>query len=132
MGQTTRLSANMINRMTSASGKQNQTITWHSTNLTVRHFLPIEEYVDCVRGIVDDCKAPDGSIAIELLDFSERLHIITAYAYVDMPEDFKQLYYIVYNSDLYDTVIKYVNDAQINAIHNTVALMLTEACKLCQ
>ena len=68
---------------------------------------------------------PGGDVAVELLDFSERLHIITAYAYVDMPEDFKQLYYIVYNSDLYDTVIKYVNVNQVQAIHDAVRMIST-------
>ena len=120
MGQTKVLSKGILTRLAGVSGKQNITVSWHTASFIMKTFLTANEYMDTVFSILDDCKAPDGSIAQELLDFSTRLHIITAYAFVEFPEDMEQIYYIVYNSDLYDTVLKHANSAQVESIITTV------------
>ena len=120
VGQTKVLSKNEVLRVTGVSGKQYKTIQWHTVQIVVRPLLNMEEYIKTVRAIVVDCMSKDGEIAIELLDFSTRLHIIAAYAFVELPDDMEQLYYVVYQSDLYDTVLKVANRAQIDAIIKTV------------
>ena len=115
MGQPKTLSANELRRVAGVWGKQYQTVQWHSTQLVVRHSLGINEYISLIRSIVADCSPKDGEVAYELFDFSVRLNVVLAYAFVELPEDIESAFYILYNSDLYDTVRKYANTAQIDA-----------------
>lgn len=126
MGQPKTLSANELRRVAGVWGKQYQTVQWHSAQLVVRHSLGINEYISLIRSIVADCGPKDGEVAYELFDFSVRLNVVLAYAFVELPEDIEGAFYILYNSDLYDTVRKYANTAQISsAIECAKAAVIT-------
>ena len=71
-----------------------------------------------------DCIGDDYSKSFMLLDFSFRVNIINAYAYVDLPTDIDTLYYIIYASDLFEIVYKRTNPAQIDAILESARLIL--------
>ena len=115
-----KLPLNDVLRTIDFSGKENKSVEWHSHKITIRPFLPIKEFLNTVRDILKDCRTPDDKVALELLDYSIRSNIIAAYALVELPKDFDELYYIVYNSDLYDLVLENSNKAQIESIINTV------------
>ncbi len=115
-----KISSNDLKLIAGTSGGQLKTIQWHARNLTLRQFLTLHEYISVVNGIINDCKKPDGSIAVELIDFAFRMNVISSYAYVEMPEDIDNIYYIVYASDLFDNVYRYANSAQIDSIRNSV------------
>lgn len=114
------LSKNDVLRITGVSGKQYKTVRWHDAQIVIKPILDMRSFIDTVRLILAECTAPDGSISKELIDFSTRVHIIAAYSFVEMPDDLDQVYYIVYQSDLYDMILKTANSAQINAIIRTV------------
>lgn len=95
-------------------------ITWHSAELCLRAFLPFDEYRQVINSIVEYCLSPDGEIMYEYVDFATRLAIITSYALIELPEDFDELYFIVYESDLYQTVCSHVNKDQVSAILSAV------------
>lgn len=124
MGQTKTLSKKELLRITGVAGKQYKSISWHSSQLIIKPLLTLPEYVDTVHRIICDCTGSDGTIAKELLDYSIRLHVIAAYSFVEVPEDLEQAYYIAYQSDLYDTVVKNVNAAQIDAIKKSVQMCI--------
>lgn len=115
-----KLPLNDVLRTVGFSEKENKSVKWHSHDITIRPFLPVKEFLNTVRDILKDCRTPDNKVALELLDYSIRANIITAYALVELPRDFDELYYIVYNSDLYDFVLDNSNKAQIESIINTV------------
>lgn len=120
MGQTKILPKNEVLRITGVSGKQYKTVQWHSSQIVMKPLLNMEEYINTVKNIVADCADANGDVAIELLDFSIRVHIISAYAFVELPEDINQLYYIAYQSDLYDTTVGVANKAQVESIRRSV------------
>lgn len=107
------------------SQKQYKTVQWHSKQLVLKQFLPVQDYMTVVHDILRDCQPPDGGeIALELIDFAIRSNIIAAYAFVELPEDVNKLYYIVYASDLYDVVLANANKKQIDAIIRSVMFYL--------
>ena len=120
MGQVKKISKNELQRIAGVSGKQYKTIQWHNNSLILKQFLDINTYIETVNSIIEDCKAPDGTIIASLVPFSTRLHIIMSYSFVELPDAFDELYYVVYNSDLYDVVCKNVNQPQIDSIINSV------------
>ena len=122
MSEIHRLSVNNLMRVVGLSGARNKKVQWHSSEITIRQLLTIQEFIELVRKILDDCRTPDGGIAIELIDFSTRVNIISAYAYVDLPENSEKLYYVVYGSDLYDKVCSVANKAQLESIAQSVRI----------
>lgn len=124
MGAVKILSENNIKRITGISGKQYKKVAWHTSEIIVKQILTLSEYMAVVNSILSDCQAPGGSIALELADFAIRANIISAYGFVQMPEDIETLFYIVYASDLYETICSAVNKAQLEAIKQSVIMYL--------
>lgn len=120
MGAIKMLSANDVKRIAGISGRQYKKVQWHSAEIIVRPFLTIDEYMEVVRQIMRDCKGPDGKIVLELIDFAIRMNVICAYAAVELPDNMRDLYYIIYTSDLYNTIISAVNKNQIEEIASAV------------
>lgn len=122
MGDIKALTANDLIRVTGVKGKQYQRVSWHTETIIMRHTLDASEFMAVVLDTVKDCKSPDGVIAPELVDFAFRVNVVSAYAAVELPEDGMTLYYIMYASDLYDTVCRYANKAQIDAVKEAVMM----------
>lgn len=91
-------------------------IVWHTAEMYVKTFLSLDEYKDLIDSIIQACTADDGERIYELVDFATRVNIIAAYALIELPEEIDELYYTVYESDLFQTVCKNVNHDQIDAI----------------
>ena len=122
MGTVKTLSVNELKRVTGISQKQYKQVAWHTTTVTIKQILSIQEYMETVQNIFRDCKTPDDGVAIELLDFAIRVNIISAYAFVNFPDNIDELYYFVYASDLYDLICANANKAQIESIKRTVKM----------
>ena len=95
-------------------------IVWHTAEMYVKTFLSLDEYKDLIDSIVRTCTAEDGDCIYEMIDFVTRVNIIAAYALIELPEDIDELYYVVYESDLYDVVVKNANQWQIDSIIKSV------------
>lgn len=120
MGTVKTLSVNELKRITGISQKQYKTVPWHTTTIVIKQMLSLLEYLTAVDSILESCKSPEGEIAIELLDFAIRVGVISAYAFVELPEDIGELYYLMYASDLYDLVCSVANSSQVESIKKTV------------
>lgn len=124
MGQIPKVTASALKRIAGVSGKQYKKVPWHSTTLTIKQNLSVKEYVDTIHSIIQSCMTPDETCAVELLDFAIKSNVISSYAFVELPESLEDMFYIVYASDLYETIYKNVNNAQINSIEETVIRMI--------
>ena len=127
MPEIKRLSLSNLKRIVGVTEKHNKVVRWHTDNITIKRLLTVEEYLQTVRAIIRDCKAPDGGVAIELLDFAIRLNVIISYAYIELPKQLEEIYYIIYASDLYETICAHANTAQIESIIESVMLYVERA-----
>ena len=124
MATVSTLSKAALMRTVGVTAKQNKKVVWRTNSIVVRQILSAKEFIDTVQNILHDCSSDDGSLSPELLDFAIRVNVIAAYAYVELPSDFDELYYAVYASDLYETVYKNTNSAQIDAIRQAVKIYI--------
>lgn len=124
MGQTPKVTASTLKRIAGVSGKQYKKVTWHSTTITVKQSLTVKEYIDTIHSIIQSCMTPDETCAVELLDFAIRSNVISSYAFVELPESLEDMFYIVYCSDLYETICRNSNSTQIDSIKETVIRMI--------
>lgn len=96
--------------------------TWGNRKIPIRRMLRIDEYVDLIRKIIDNCRTDDESIGLELVDFSIRINIISAFTGLDLPDDVNDMFSLAYGSNLYDVVCAHASQKQIEAIRETVML----------
>ena len=91
-------------------------IVWHTSELYIKTFLSLKEYSELTESIIQYCCVDMGEPAYEMVDFALRINIIASYAVIELPTDIEELYYVAYESDLYDVVCANVNNAQINSV----------------
>ena len=111
-------------RVTGVSQKQFKTIHWHTATIVVKQILPIDEYIETIHKIITDCRTKEDNVAVELLDFSIRANIVSSYAFIELPDDIEELYYVLYASDLYNVICSNINRCQVDSIINTVRTIL--------
>lgn len=75
----------------------------------------MSEFEDMINGIRAYCGSGSDVIRLSLVDFATRLNVITSYAFVELPSEVDDLYRIIYDSDLFQTVCNNVNKNQIEA-----------------
>ena len=124
MGRIKNLSSGGVMRAAGVSGKQNKTVRWHNEELTIRQYLPFKDYMQVIQYICDDIKGASDGPNLELVDFATKVNIIQAYAYIDLPTNLEDLYYVVYGSDLYDIIYKTASSKQIDEITYTIRLLI--------
>lgn len=118
------LSANDIKRVAGVSKQRLKKIAWHTSEIVVKQSLSMDEFFGLIRDIMHDCTKEDGSVAIEFIDFSMRVNIISAYALVDLPKEPEDLFFATYSSDLYETICRAVNQNQLRAINRAISAYL--------
>lgn len=119
MGDPRSLSSSELMHIAGDHDKHIRILRWHNTNISIRKIITLDEFVETVMNIVDTCIRDNGDVSIELFDFSMRVNIVGAYAYVSLPEDLEDLYYLMYSSDLFDFICENANNAQIAAIKSS-------------
>lgn len=120
MGAVKRVPADVICRVANVSVKRYKKIVWHTVDIVVRYSVPMDEYYDSIREIIDQCTDTDGVFVSAVFDFAFRTNIISLYSNVELPSDHMDLFEIVYSTDLYDVVCKNANVGQIKSIESAV------------
>ncbi len=99
-------------------------INWRGLKICVKHSISAREYMEAVQNVLDICRTPEDGIAIELLDCAIKAVVIGTFASVSIPNDFGNIFHIVYDSDLYDVVYEAANKKLIEAIIQSVKLCI--------
>lgn len=115
------MSGEELVKAASLSSKKIKTIDWRGRPLTIKEQISLQEYLGVVQHILNDCSR-DNSVAYELVDFVTRVNIIGSFAFIDLPKDAHKLYEIVYNTDLYTTILANVQSWQVAKILEAVYL----------
>ena len=118
------MTLNTLRRVVGMRRTKYRKVAWHTSELVVKSFLTMKEYFDTVHSILDDCTDKDGAVVYEMVDFATKLNVIISYALIELPDDIDELYYIVYETDLYKTVYSFANKDQIDAIVSSVDLCM--------
>ena len=118
MSSSNLISASQLTMQMSPSNRQYKKVVWHNNlQLSVRPFLPVEEMLEAVHGIVETVfqttDLTGGFCAVELFDFAIRAAIVSYYAAVELPDTLEKQYELLYTTDLYETVCKHINQGQL-------------------
>lgn len=99
-------------------------VNWFGNEtIYIRKILSLKDMTDLVRNMLKACETKTtGVFAPELIDFSFRLYIVTAYTLVDIPNNIEEQYKLLYLTDLFETTINNINQSQYQAIVRSVNL----------
>ena len=102
-----------------------RTIVWRGIALTIRTLLPIVEVTQFVNSVMDSCYDKTHDVFVpDIKDFAFRVNTVSRYACVELPKDINEQYSILYNTDLFDTILAHINQAQIRAIEDAINICL--------
>jgi len=96
-------------------------VDYYGEELAIHKVVSFAVFAEIVRRVSDVCFYPDtGEFLPERMEFAIRLCVINAYTNVRLPEDTEHQYSIIYRTDLWDTVSRYISMAQYNAMVNAI------------
>ena len=105
-----------------STGMIQRRVRWRTLDIIVKPILSFEEYSTIVRYIVVQCESRGGVPLIELIDYAVRANVLFAYTNISRFENTSDLYRVLYCSDLYDSIIAVINQAQYKAIIYAISI----------
>lgn len=98
-----------------------ETIDYYGEELVVKNTIPFEIFCIIVRKVSDICFNKDtGEYMPENLDYAVRLCVIDSYTNVDLPESTEEKYQLIYRTDIWETVMPYINREQFNSLVSAI------------
>lgn len=90
---------------------------WAGLEIEVKRFLTMEEMFDFTNTVFETCfRQDDSSYRPEVKDFIVRSCILDFYTNVEVPDDLKDRYDMVYRYGVIPEAMKYIDQTQFNAI----------------
>lgn len=90
-------------------------IRWNGLSVLIRKLIGIDEMADMYCSILQHC-SDNGYIHQEYIDLEFRHAVISYYSNISLPTNSEDICSIVYGTDLYSTICKYINTDQVSAI----------------
>ena len=96
-------------------------VNYYGQELIVKHTVPFDIFSGIVQHVIDACFGGDtGEYIPANLDFAIRLCIMGAYTNVRMPQNIEKQYRMLYGTDLYNAVIREIDDDQWEAMFEAI------------
>ena len=98
-----------------------RTVMWHGIAVTLRPLLSLVEVTQFVNSVMDSCYDKEHDVFVpDMMDFAFRVNAVSRYACVELPESIEEQYSILYNTDIFDTIVSYANAAQLQSIKDAI------------
>ena len=98
-----------------------RTVMWHGIAVTLRPLLPLVEVTQFVNSVMDSCYDKEHDVFVpDMMDFAFRVNAVSRYACVELPESIEEQYSILYNTDIFDTIVSHAHAAQLQAIKDAI------------
>lgn len=118
-----RIPPSEVTRVTKTFHGKDYKVQWRGLPIVVKKLLSPAETMSICSDINNFCTyGDDNDIAYSLLDLSFRINTIKYFTNIDLPTGIDEINFILYETDLFDTVTSHVNKDQIKAIMKAVGL----------
>lgn len=103
------------------SAPSHRVIMWHGIAMTLRPLLPLVEVTQFVNSVMNSCYDKEHDVFVpDMKDFAFRVNTVSRYACVELPQDIEEQYSVLYNTDIFDTILSHINKAQIESIREAI------------
>ena len=102
---------------------------WNDIEIEVKKYLTVDEYFEFIEMVVNGVFQKDSSYMPEAMDVVNRITTIAMYTDIELPDDPREQFDLVFRTDLYDWVMNRICCEQISSINRVIServLMLQE------
>lgn len=100
-------------------GEEIVTVNWYGTNISIRKSLPLTDAEAFYKNAVDTCFTGDG-YSPQLFDFIVGALTISSYTNLAVPSDEDDLYSLVFNTDIVNTIKGVIHMPQYSQIIDSI------------
>lgn len=116
-----RITINAFERVMNENYQPVAEIEWNGLTVEVKRTLSFAEMTGFISGVVAACyNTETGVYTPEAKSFAVKLMVLENYANFTMPSSPEKMYKLIYCTDAFDTVIRYVNQAQFREICDSI------------
>lgn len=107
--------------ISNAEKNESMSAKWRGTVITYRRNLSFEDYIKFIQNVILRCCDEETDILHpELLDFSFRVEVISAFTKVVLPDSLEDQFRFLYWTDLYNFVLEHISSDQIESLKSTI------------
>lgn len=117
-----KISVNAFERCVKESGYENTTtIQWNGVDVVVKKCIPFEEMMSFVDSVVKSCFTSDNAVYVpEVKEFAVKCNLLDTYANFTLPSNASAKYELIYQSDIVNIVLGYIDREQFQEILNAI------------
>ena len=116
-----RISITTLDKVMRENNTPIETVEWHGVEVTIRKTLPLKDVLNFVDSVSKSCfDNTTNAYLPEVKVFAIKCCILEMYANFSLPLNVEHKYNLVYNTDAFDTVIKYINTRQLDEIIDAI------------
>ena len=104
------------------------TKSWFDNELVIKTILPLSDMLTFVNDVVSGCFSEDGEYIPEVKDFIIKSNILTKYGNLTLPDNLKQRYTMVYETNAVKIILANVNNMQFTAMMHSIDEKIAYLC----
>ncbi len=95
-------------------------INWNGYEIHVQSLVDLVTAIAIVSKVADTCFDGDGNYNPDMKEFITKVSILSLYTDIELPESAEEQYAFVYATDIYQSVIEYINEVQLSEIFDNI------------
>lgn len=121
MNKTKKISINAMDKVIKENYIPSHTIDWNGLEVVIKPTLTFKDMMSFVDSVVKTCFTSDnGAYMPEAKDFAVKSNILEKYTNFTLPNNLEHRYEMIYYTDIIETVFKYTNKNQFNAMMDAI------------
>lgn len=121
MAKVKKISINALERVMKGDYEPTISIEWCGLEITIKKTLSLTEVIKFVEDVAETCFAKGTNDYIpEVRDFAIKSNVLEMYTNLSLPKSNDARYALIYQTDVFDEIIKYINTAQFDEMCDSI------------
>ena len=121
MAKVKKISINALERVMKGNYEPTISIEWCGLEITIKKTLSLTEVIKFVEDVAETCFAEETNDYIpEVRDFAIKSNVLEMYTNLSLPKSNDARYALIYQTDVFDEIIKYINTAQFDEMCDSI------------
>lgn len=121
MAKVKKISINALERVMKDNYEPTISIEWCGLEITIKKTLSLTEVIKFVEDVAETCFAEGTNDYIpEVIDFAIKSNVLEMYTNLSLPKSNDARYALIYQTDVFDEIIKYINTVQFDEMRDSI------------